>query len=159
VFLEVRKKVGGVLKISSQEICLFRSIIKPRLETSSTTTKQHLLHFDKGFCLGYLVKTIKYSQSPCNHQNGSSEIQECRWTGEQVRAPQYSHSLRMLTIRSLMNDRFGKGKGNDRKKVTSAGIQRVNHATGETVCAIFEPVSQKLIFQSMLRATERKPAG
>jgi large subunit GTPase 1 len=41
--------------------------------------------------------------------------------------------VRILTIRSLMNDRFGKGKGADRKKVTSAGIQRVNHATGETV--------------------------
>jgi large subunit GTPase 1 len=34
---------------------------------------------------------------------------------------------------SLMNDRFGKGKGADRKKVTTAGIQRINHATGETV--------------------------
>ncbi|CAG8971331.1 hypothetical protein HYALB_00005949 [Hymenoscyphus albidus] len=33
---------------------------------------------------------------------------------------------------SLMNDRFGKGKGADRKKVTSAGIHRINHATGET---------------------------
>lgn len=33
---------------------------------------------------------------------------------------------------SLMNDRFGKGKGADRKKVTTAGIQRINHATGET---------------------------
>jgi len=32
-----------------------------------------------------------------------------------------------------MNDRFGKGKGADRKKVTSAGIHRINHATGETV--------------------------
>ncbi|KAH8821605.1 hypothetical protein F5884DRAFT_95044 [Xylogone sp. PMI_703] len=32
---------------------------------------------------------------------------------------------------SLMNDRFGKGKGSDRKKVTSAGIQRINHSTGE----------------------------
>jgi large subunit GTPase 1 len=32
-----------------------------------------------------------------------------------------------------MNDRFGKGKGTDRKKVTSAGIHRINHATGETV--------------------------
>ncbi|KAH6684364.1 putative large subunit GTPase 1 [Halenospora varia] len=31
-----------------------------------------------------------------------------------------------------MNDRFGKGKGADRKKVTSAGIHRINHATGET---------------------------
>jgi len=31
-----------------------------------------------------------------------------------------------------MNDRFGKGKGSDRKKVTSAGIHRINHATGET---------------------------
>lgn len=39
----------------------------------------------------------------------------------------------MLTFRSLMNDRFGKGKGADRKKVTSAGIHRINHATGETV--------------------------
>jgi large subunit GTPase 1 len=34
---------------------------------------------------------------------------------------------------SLMNDRFGKGKGLDRKKATSPGIQRINHATGETV--------------------------
>lgn len=34
---------------------------------------------------------------------------------------------------SLMNDRFGKGKGLDRKKVTSPGIQRINHATGEAV--------------------------
>ena len=34
---------------------------------------------------------------------------------------------------SLMNDRFGKGKGADRKKVTTAGIHRINHATGETV--------------------------
>ncbi|PBP24138.1 ribosome biogenesis GTPase [Diplocarpon rosae] len=33
---------------------------------------------------------------------------------------------------SLMNDRFGKGKGSDRKKVTSFGIHRINHATGET---------------------------
>ncbi|KAL3425876.1 ribosome biogenesis gtpase [Phlyctema vagabunda] len=33
---------------------------------------------------------------------------------------------------SLMNDRFGKGKGSDRKKVTTAGIHRINHATGET---------------------------
>ncbi|CZR59221.1 related to putative human GTP-binding protein MMR1 [Phialocephala subalpina] len=33
---------------------------------------------------------------------------------------------------ALMNDRFGKGKGADRKKVTSAGIHRINHATGET---------------------------
>jgi large subunit GTPase 1 len=34
---------------------------------------------------------------------------------------------------SLMNDRFGKGKGGDRKKSTAQGIQRINHATGETV--------------------------
>ncbi|ESZ97784.1 hypothetical protein SBOR_1793 [Sclerotinia borealis F-4128] len=33
---------------------------------------------------------------------------------------------------SLMNDRFGKGKGADRKKVTSTGIQRVHKDTGET---------------------------
>ncbi|KAG9246229.1 P-loop containing nucleoside triphosphate hydrolase protein [Calycina marina] len=33
---------------------------------------------------------------------------------------------------SLMNDRFGKGKGADRKKVTSAGIHRVAKDTGET---------------------------
>ena len=39
----------------------------------------------------------------------------------------------ILMIDSLMNDRFGKGKGADRKKVTTAGIQRINHATGETV--------------------------
>lgn len=39
----------------------------------------------------------------------------------------------ILTFHSLMNDRFGKGKGADRKKVTTAGIHRINHATGETV--------------------------
>ncbi|TVY28980.1 Large subunit GTPase [Lachnellula hyalina] len=33
---------------------------------------------------------------------------------------------------SLMNDRFGKGKGADRKKVTTAGIHRINHTTGES---------------------------
>lgn len=38
---------------------------------------------------------------------------------------------------SLMNDRFGKGKGADRKKVTTAGIHRINHATGETVSSIY----------------------
>lgn len=32
---------------------------------------------------------------------------------------------------TLMNDRFGKGKGADRKKAT--GIHRIDHATGETV--------------------------
>jgi large subunit GTPase 1 len=34
---------------------------------------------------------------------------------------------------SLMNDRFGKGKGSDRKKVsTQQGVVRTNHATGES---------------------------
>jgi large subunit GTPase 1 len=37
---------------------------------------------------------------------------------------------------TLMNDRFGKGKGADRKKAT--GIHRINHATGETVGFILE---------------------
>lgn len=32
---------------------------------------------------------------------------------------------------ALMNDRFGKGRGTDRKKGSS--ITRVNHATGEEV--------------------------
>jgi large subunit GTPase 1 len=32
---------------------------------------------------------------------------------------------------TLMNDRFGKGKGSDRRK--GAGITRINHATGEEV--------------------------
>jgi large subunit GTPase 1 len=45
----------------------------------------------------------------------------------------------ILTSSSLMNDRFGKGKGADRKKVTSAGIQRINHATGETVSSLSLP--------------------
>lgn len=46
-------------------------------------------------------------------------------------------SLRVFTKScSLMNDRFGKGKGADRKKVTTAGIHRINHATGETVGTI-----------------------
>jgi hypothetical protein len=34
---------------------------------------------------------------------------------------------------SLMNDRFGKGKGLDQKKATSSGIRRTNHTTGEKV--------------------------
>ncbi|KAK6595597.1 ribosome biogenesis GTPase [Botrytis cinerea] len=33
---------------------------------------------------------------------------------------------------SLMNDRFGKGKGADRKKTTATGIQRTHKDTGET---------------------------
>lgn len=34
---------------------------------------------------------------------------------------------------SLMNDRFGKGKGSDRKKLSSSqGVVRTNHATGES---------------------------
>jgi len=34
---------------------------------------------------------------------------------------------------SLMNDRFGKGKGSDRKKTSAtAGVVRTNHATGES---------------------------
>ena len=33
---------------------------------------------------------------------------------------------------SLMNDRFGKGKGTDRKKVSQQGVVRMNHATGES---------------------------
>jgi hypothetical protein len=32
---------------------------------------------------------------------------------------------------TLMNDRFGKGKGSDRKK--GSAITRINHATGEEV--------------------------
>lgn len=36
---------------------------------------------------------------------------------------------------SLMNDRFGRGKGSDRKKV-SAGIHRTG-VNGETVCPNF----------------------
>ena len=33
---------------------------------------------------------------------------------------------------SLMNDRFGKGKGTERKKVSHQGVVRTNHATGES---------------------------
>jgi large subunit GTPase 1 len=33
---------------------------------------------------------------------------------------------------TLMNDRFGKGKGVDRKK--GSAVTRINHATGEQVC-------------------------
>ncbi|KIW16747.1 hypothetical protein PV08_03936 [Exophiala spinifera] len=33
---------------------------------------------------------------------------------------------------SLMNDRFGKGKGADRKKVSAQGVLRVDHTTGQT---------------------------
>lgn len=32
-----------------------------------------------------------------------------------------------------MKDRLGKQKGSDRKKATAIGVQRTNHATGETV--------------------------
>lgn len=38
---------------------------------------------------------------------------------------------------SLMNDRFGKGKGADRKKTTATGIQRTHKDTGETVSIIY----------------------
>lgn len=50
---------------------------------------------------------------------------------------------------SLMNDRFGKGKGADRKKVTSAGIQRINHATGETVRSSSNNAGNILTWHSM----------
>ncbi|EXJ62610.1 hypothetical protein A1O7_03048 [Cladophialophora yegresii CBS 114405] len=33
---------------------------------------------------------------------------------------------------SLMNDRFGRGKGSDRKKVTQQGVVRTDHTTGQT---------------------------
>jgi hypothetical protein len=66
-----------------------------------------------------------------NH-HGSRKIQECRWAREQVWCSSVDYEL-LLINHSLMNDRFGKGKGSDRKKVTSAGIHRINHATGETV--------------------------
>ncbi|KAJ9603767.1 hypothetical protein H2200_011953 [Cladophialophora chaetospira] len=33
---------------------------------------------------------------------------------------------------SLMNERFGRGKGSDRKKVSQQGVVRTNHTTGET---------------------------
>ncbi len=33
---------------------------------------------------------------------------------------------------SLMNDRFGKGKGSDRKKVSAQGVIRTDHTTGQT---------------------------
>ena len=48
---------------------------------------------------------------------------------------------------SLMNDRFGRGKGSDRKKV-SAGIHRTG-PDGETV----RPTSQKLCIISLLIIT------
>ena len=34
---------------------------------------------------------------------------------------------------SLMNDRFGKGKGSDRKKGSGNSVTRINNATGEEV--------------------------
>jgi hypothetical protein len=56
----------------------------------------------------------------------------------------FQHDYRRLLMKySLMNDRFGKGKGTDRKKVTSAGIHRINHATGETVSFSRVRVSQR----------------
>lgn len=33
---------------------------------------------------------------------------------------------------SLMNDRFGRGKGSDRKKVSAQGVLRTDHTTGQT---------------------------
>src|SRR5882757_2877021 len=33
---------------------------------------------------------------------------------------------------SLMNDRFGRGKGADRKKVSQQGVVRTDHATGQS---------------------------
>ncbi|CCU82530.1 ribosome biogenesis GTPase Lsg1 [Blumeria hordei DH14] len=41
-------------------------------------------------------------------------------------------SISPTNLNSLMNDRFGKGRGADRKKFTTTGVHRVNHATGET---------------------------
>ncbi len=55
-------------------------------------------------------------------------------------SPEKGHSLEMPQAKSkntvglgntLMNDRFGKGKGSDRRK--GAAVTRVNHATGEQV--------------------------
>lgn len=43
---------------------------------------------------------------------------------------------------SLMNDRFGRGKGSDRKKV-SAGIHRTDQ-TGQTVYCTFRELSAHL---------------
>jgi hypothetical protein len=66
----------------------------------------------------------------------------------------------ILTSSSLMNDRFGKGKGADRKKVTSAGIQRINHATGETVSSPLQTsISTQLTSDSMSQMSEKRPAG
>jgi large subunit GTPase 1 len=57
-----------------------------------------------------------------------------------------------------MNDRFGKGKGADRKKVTSAGIHRINHATGETVCIISDS-TRKYTNKLQYVTNERKEAS
>jgi hypothetical protein len=65
----------------------------------------------------------------------------------------------ILTNNSLMNDRFGKGKGADRKKVTSAGIQRINHATGETASIPTIASTLRLTWLSMSRMSGRRPAG
>lgn len=48
---------------------------------------------------------------------------------------------------SLMNDRFGKGKGADRKK--GSGVTRINHATGEEVRPI-PTVFEYCSFRSLL---------
>lgn len=82
--------------------------------------------------------------------------------GNRYRVPYSILSWWGLKSSSLMNDRFGKGKGSDRKKVTSAGIHRINHATGETVGGLGSTVAILAVltkYYSMLRMIEKKPAG
>ena len=61
---------------------------------------------------------------------------------------------------SLMNDRFGKGKGSDRKKA-SASIQRTDQ-DGQSVrntCYCVSAQARRLICNSILRTRRRKQDG
>ena len=61
---------------------------------------------------------------------------------------------------SLMNDRFGKGKGADRKKTTATGIQRTHKDTGETVCIdSIHPSLHTERIHSMSQTKSKRPAG
>lgn len=48
-----------------------------------------------------------------------------------VKMPRAKSKTEVGLGNTLMNDRFGKGKGSDRKRGTA--VTRINHATGEEV--------------------------
>lgn len=92
---------------------------------------------DRNFCL-ILSINVHLFTTPLHHptERSESHLNTTINTVREVVKMVLAKSKNAVGLgNSLMNDRFGKGKGNDRKKVTSAGIQRINHATGETVCS------------------------